>query len=501
MIELLLESLMLIARWDVVIALLVGAIGGVIIGAIPGVGPAVAIAILLPATYKLEPLVGLTVLLGIYGAALYGGAIPAILINTPGTPVNALTTYDGHPIARRGEPRRALSLAYSASFIGGIVSVLALIFLTPKLAAVAPYFGSRDILMAALLGLILVILTHRGQTLAAAALVGMGVFITVVGMEPVRFSDRFVFGLPWLRGGLALIPAVLGLFAISQAFILLQSSDVPRQIPKVEGSPFAGLFEVFRRLKRVALCSSGFGIIMGIIPGVGEFLAQFFSYGLAQKLSKTPEKFGKGSSEGLVAAESANNAVPAAAMIPLLALGIPGEALTAMMLSVFRVHNLIPGPKLFETQSEFVVGLYVCLFLINFVVLAFLLTATPLLIRVIKVPERFLGVVVLTLALVGVYSIRNSLPDCWVAIGFGLLGYVLRRVNWPLVPIILGMVLGAIIEAKLRTSMARVETPLDFVNRPVSATIAVIIVLALAAHVWTEIRNYRQRRTKTSPSA
>ena len=240
---------------------------------------------------------------------------------------------------------------------------------------------------------------------------------------------------------------------------------------------------------------------MGIIPGVGEFLAQFFSYGLAQKLSKTPEKFGKGSSEGLVAAESANNAVPAAAMIPLLALGIPGEALTAMMLSVFRVHNLIPGPKLFETQAEFVVGLYVCLFLINFVVLAFLLTATPLLIRVIKVPERFLGVVVLTLALVGVYSIRNSLPDCWVAIGFGLLGYVLRRVNWPLVPIILGMVLGEIIEAKLRTSMARVETPLDFVNRPVSATIAVIIVLALAAHVWTEIRNYRQRRTKTSPSS
>ena len=353
--------------------------------------------------------------------------IPAILINTPGTPVNALTTYDGHPIARRGEPRRARSLAYSASFIGGIISVLALIFLTPKLAAIAPYFGSRDILMAALLGLILVILTHRGQTLAAAALVGMGVFITVVGMEPVRFSDRFVFGLPWLRGGLALIPAVLGLFAISQAFILLQSSDVPRKIPKVMGSPFAGLFEVFRRLKRVALCSSGFGIIMGIIPGVGAFLAQFFSYGLAQTLSTTPENFATGSSEGLVAAESANNAVPAAAMIPLLALGIPGEALTAMMLSVFRVHNLIPGPKLFETQSEFVVGLYVCLFLINFVVLAFLLTATPLLIRVIKVPERFLGVVVLTLDLVRVYSLRHSLPACSVATGFGLSHYVHTR--------------------------------------------------------------------------
>ncbi len=352
MIELLLESLMLIARWDVAIALLIGAIGGVIIGAIPGVGPAVAIAILLPATYKLEPLVGLTVLLGIYGAALYGGAIPAILINTPGTPVNALTTYDGHPIARRGEPRRALSLAYSASFIGGIISVLA--------------------------RLILVILTHRGQTLAAAALVGMGVFITVVGMEPVRFSDRFVFGLPWLRGGLALIPAVLGLFAISQAFILLQSSDTPRKIPKVIGNPFAGLLEVFRRLKRVAVCSSGFGIIMGIIPGVGEFLAQFFSYGLAQKLSKTPEKFGKGSSEGLVAAESANNAVPAAAMIPLLALGIPGEALTAMMLSVFYVHGIIPGPKLFENNPEFLTTLYICLFVVNLLILGFLLLSTNL---------------------------------------------------------------------------------------------------------------------------
>ncbi len=494
MLELLLEGLLNIARMDVALALVIGAVGGVIIGAIPGVGPAVAIAILLPATYKLDPLVGLTLLLGIYGASMYGGAIPAILINTPGTPVNALTTYDGYSMTKQGQPRRALSLAYSASFVGGMISILALITLAPNLAAIAPYFGSREIFLAALLGLVLVIVAHRDHTLAAAFLVGLGVFFATVGMEPVRLSTRFTFGISWLRGGFHLIPVVLGLFAISQAFILLIGSPAKHKMPKLTGSPFEGLLEVFR-MKRVAVSSSVFGIIMGIIPGVGEFLAQFFSYNLAQKLSKTPEQFGKGSPEGLIASEAANNAVPAAAMIPLLALGIPGEALTAMMLSVFRVHNLVPGPKLFQTQQDLVVSLYLCLFITNLLILAFLLVSTPLLIRVIHVPERFLGVSVLALSLVGVYSIRNQVTDCWIATAFGLFGYVLRRVDWPLVPIILGIILGEIMEEKFRASLARVETPLDFVTRPAAATIAALIALALLSHLVAEFRSWKVRRS------
>ena len=298
--DLLLSSIEILWRWDVAVALLVGSIGGVIIGAIPGVGPAVAIAILLPATFSLDPIIGLTVLLGIYGSSMYGGAIPAILINTPGTAVNALTTYEGFPMTLRGEARRALSLAYSASFFGGVFSVVALILLAPVLAKIAPMFGSREIFLAALLGIVLVVVAHRGQTLAAAMLVGLGIFLNTVGLEAVKFSKRYTFEQSWLASGVDLIVVVLGLFALSQAFVLLYGEDEKIHVAKVRGN----LFQGFRELGRhplVATISSGFGVLMGMIPGVGEFTAQFMSYTSAQRLSKTPQAFGHGSSEGLIA--------------------------------------------------------------------------------------------------------------------------------------------------------------------------------------------------------
>lgn len=493
--ELLLEGLAAILRLDVLAALFVGSVGGVVIGAIPGVGPAVAIAIILPATFALDPIVGLTLLLGIYGASMYGGAIPAILINTPGTPVNALTTYDGYPMTRNHESRRALSLAYSASFVGGIFSVLCLVALSPVIAQVAPLFGSRDIFMAALLGMVLVVIAHRGHSLAAGMLVCFGVFLNTVGLESINYSKRYAFDQSWLFSGFNLIVVLLGLFALSQAFLLLNQRDERKPLPEFEGNLFSGLKELFEH-KRVAGTSSAFGVVMGIIPGVGEFLAQFFSYTLAQKLSRNPELFGKGSPEGLIASESANNAVPAAAMIPLLALGIPGEALTAMMLSVFYVHNIIPGPALFQTRPEFLISLYAALFVVNLLILVFLLTTTRTLLHVVRVPSRFLGVSILMLSFVGVYSLRNSMIDCAICAVFGLLGYWLKRLQLPIVPIILGMVLGGIMEQKFRSSLARVDTPLDFINRPVSGTIFAIIVLALVAHFAAMY--YRHHRAEAS---
>ena len=245
--ELFLISLENLLRLDVILALLIGAVGGVIIGAIPGVGPAIAIAILLPATFKLEPIVGITLLLGIYGASMYGGAIPAVLINTPGTPVNALSTYDGYSLTRQGQSRRALSLAYSASFFGGIFSVICLILLAPSIAAVAPYFGSRDILMAALLGVVLVIIAHRGHSFAAAMLVFFGMFLSTVGMEAIRYSMRFTFSQSWLMSGLDLIVVLLGLFALSQAFLLLVQPNEKPQVPELKGRIFGGFTEILRQ--------------------------------------------------------------------------------------------------------------------------------------------------------------------------------------------------------------------------------------------------------------
>ena len=493
--DLFLSAIDILMRWDVALALLTGSVGGVLIGAIPGVGPAVAIAILLPATFSMDPIVGLTVLLGIYGSSMYGGSIPAILINTPGTAVNALTTYDGYPMTARGEPRRALSLAYSASFFGGIFSVICLILFAPVLAKIAPMFGSREIFLAALLGIILVVVAHRGQALMAGALAAFGIFLQTIGMEPVKYSQRYTFDAPFLQGGINLIVVVLGLFALSQAFVLLTTEDEKIRTTRLSGgSLFQGLRELARH-PRVASVSAGFGVIMGMIPGVGEFTAQFMSYTYAQRSSKRSEDFGRGSSEGLIAAETANNAVPAAAMVPLLALGIPGEALTAMMLSVFYVHNVVPGPGLFQNDMDFVVALYLALLILNVLVLVFLLFATKSLIKVVKIPNRFLGVCILTLSFVGVYSLRNSATDCVLAAVFGVLGYILKRLSLPAVPIILGMVLGGIMEVKLRAGMARVKTPLDMIDRPVSFILFLIIVLVLVVHVrrvWLDRRELKE---------
>jgi putative tricarboxylic transport membrane protein len=359
--------------------------------------------------------------------------------------------------------------------------------LSPVLALVAPMFGSREIFLAALLGIILVVLAHRGQVFAAGMLAAFGIFLQTIGLEPVTYSKRFTFEQTWLTSGVDLIVVVLGLFALSQAFLLLTDTDDSPSLKRLDGSLFAGLKELWL-YKRVATVASGFGVLMGMIPGVGEFTAQFMAYTYAQKTSNTPELFGKGAPEGLIASEAANNAVPAAAMIPLLALGIPGEALTAMMLSVFYVHSVIPGPQLFQGQMDFVMALYLSLLMLNVIVLCFLLVSTNLLTRIIELPTRLVGLSILLLSFVGVYSLRNSITDCALAAGFGLFGVILKRLNLPIVPIILGMVLGGIMEVKLRSSMPRLNTPFDMIERPIGMVLFGLILIVLALHVRTLLR-------------
>lgn len=490
----LLAGLELLARTDVIVALLIGSIGGVLVGAMPGVGAAVAIAIALPVTFSLEPIVGLTLLLGIYGSSMYGGAIPAILVNTPGTPVNALTTYDGYPMTKRGEARRALSLAYSASFFGAVLSIVALMLLAPVLATIAPMFGAREIFLAALLGILLVVLTHRGQVLPAAILACLGIFLSTIGIEATAYTQRYTFGQSWLQAGIDLIVVVLGLFAISQALVLLTSKDKRISLPHVGK---VGFFAQMRDLwiyKRIAAVASSFGVVCGMIPGVGEFMSQFMSYSYAQRTSKTPEAFGKGNPEGIVASEAANNSVPPAAMIPLLALGIPGEELTAMMLAVFYVHNVVPGPRLFAEQIDFIYALYISLFILNVIVVTFLFFSTRTLMKVMLIPNRFLGIMILTFSLIGIYTLRNSLTDVAVASAFGVFGFILKRLELPTSPIILGIVLGKLMEDRLRVAMARVREPLDFIDRPIAFILFLMIVAAIAVQVWTVVKARRKAR-------
>ena len=476
----------------VLAALAAGALGGVILGAIPGLGPVVAIAILLPATFQMEPLVGLTLLLGVYSGSWYGGAIPAILINTPGTPVNVLTTYDGYPMTLRGEARRALTLAYTSSFVGGIVSVLALALFAAPLAAIASNFGSPEFAMAAVSAIVLVILAHRGATLPAMAMVGAGLFLSTVGLEQTFYSQRYTFGQQWLLSGFPLIPIGLGLFAVSQGFILLSGGQSPPKVKEPATPNYKTLFEVFT-YPVTLFRSAGFGVIMGVLPGVGEWMAQFFSYTAARSGSKTPEMFGKGAPEGLIASETANNAVPAAAMVPLLSLGLPGEALTAMMLAVFTVHNVFPGPTLFETRPDFIYGLYGSLFLINIVAFLFLLAFGRWIAQVTRLNYKLIGAGILVFAFAGVYTANYNLNDCYLALAFGLIGVALRRAGMPMVPILLGVVLGPILENRLRQAIGTSGSAWVFLERPISLVFVCLMLLAIGLHFYALQRNARAR--------
>ena len=480
---------------DVLIAIVVGSIGGLIIGAVPGIGPAIAIAILLPATMFLDDLVSLVLLLGVYGSSMYGGAIPAILINTPGTPVNALTTYDGYAMTRRGEAARALSLAYASSFFGGcfsiIMALIALFAFGPYLRDLGALFGQRDILMAAVLGSVLLIAAHRQTMGIAAMLFGFGFLIAMIGRQTTRKIDRFTFDIEYLYPGFNLIVVIVGIFALSQALNLMVGKDDDPPEARLTGGLLSGFKELFER-RLITVLSACYGTLMGIIPGVGEFVAQFFSYSTARAISKEPARFGHGSPEGLIASETSNNAVPAAAMIPLLAFGVPGEALTAMMMVVFFDAGIKPGPDIFENNPDFLFSLFTALLIINALVLAALLFLTKYIVKMIYIPNRFLGAFIMILSFVGVYSIRNNLADCVFAVIFGYIGFILRRLDWPLVPIVLGLVLGSIILERLTAGAGQIKTAVDLINRPVSGTLFVVILMVIGFIIWTSIKNRRE---------
>lgn len=467
-----------IATWQVMLALLFGALCGIMVGAIPGLEPAGAMAILLPFSLQLEPLAGVTLLLGSYGGAWYGGAIPAILIRVPGTPVNVLTTYDGYPMARRGEAHRALSLAYSSSFIGGTISVLALIFLAPYLARAAEKFGAPEYAMVAVLALVSVILAHQKHVVPALLSLGLGMFLGTVGFEPLFNTQRFTFGQQWLLGGVPMVPVVIGMFAMSQAFVLLETKTHRADAGDLAyHNRFRGLMEAFRYPRTLAR-SSGLGVVMGLLPGVGEFGAQFLSYSLARRFSKKPDEFGKGSPEGLVASEASISACTSTVLVPLLSLGVPTDPLMAMVLAVFMIHNIIPGPQLFAEHPDFISGLYISLLLLNIFVLGFLLFATKYVVKLSKISPRMIGATILVLALIGTYTQNYRLSDALITVIFAIVGRFFLRNGIPAFPLVIGLVLGPMFEMRMMQSLSLSNGDLTiFLTRPVAAA---LLLLALA---------------------
>jgi putative tricarboxylic transport membrane protein len=495
--DFLLLGLSQLQRWDVALSMVLGSILGVIVGAIPGAGAAVTIAILLPTTFAMDPLVGITLLLGVYCGSAYGCAIPSVLINVPGSPVAVLTALEAYPMTKRGEGRRAMSIAYSSSFVGGVVAVCAMIFLTKPLAEFASRFGSAEFAMVALFALVLVIIGHIGQRVEAAAALAFGMFLATIGVERAFNTQRFTFDQTFLMSGMPLVPVVIGLFAMTQAIVQLTDKSDAHPNHKLEGRFFDGFLEVFK-YPVTLFGSSAFGAMCGIMPGVGEFLAQQVSYTVAKRFAKTRAMFGKGSPEGIIVSEATNNAVPPAAFIPMLALGIPGEELTAMMLAVFLVHNVVPGPQLFIDRPEFVAGLYTTLLLMNFVIILFLMVGTKWIAKIATVNKRFVGAIILTLALVGTYVASYRITDPLIALCFGFLGYILRRHKWPLTPILLGLVMGPIVEGRFRQALGTANGDFGvFIERPISATMVAAIIILISLAAWTSYRPKPKLETAT----
>ncbi|WP_417506977.1 tripartite tricarboxylate transporter permease [Marinomonas gallaica] len=473
----------------VIWAVIIGALIGVTIGSIPGLEPAGVMAILLPLTFSMEPLFGVTLLLGVYGGAWYGGAIPAILMNTPGTPVAVLTTYDGYPMAKRGEGKKALSIAYTSSFFGGIISVLSLVFFAPMLSQVATLFGSAEFAMLALLGMVFVVLAHNKFAIEAAAMIGLGMFLGTIGIDRSYNTQVYTFDESFLLAGIPLVPAVIGLFAMSQAYILLSKKSGDSFKTKLEGSGHFSGFTVLLRNKVTAIRSAILGVVMGLLPGVGEFGSQFFSYTLAQKFSKNPEEFGNGAEAGIVASETSNNAVTASVMIPLLAFGIPADALMAMLLSVFMVHNYIPGPRLFAEHPEFISGLYVSLFFMNVFVFAYLTFASKYIVNITRIRGRFIGALIFVLAFLGAYSQNYQITDALIALGFSVIGYIMKRNNIPAVPIILGLVLGPVFLDRMRQALGVSNGEFGiFIDRPISLTLLTLTIGSIAIFTISKLK-------------
>ncbi|MCG8638936.1 MAG: tripartite tricarboxylate transporter permease [Desulfobacterales bacterium] len=437
------------------LALSFGTLVGIVVGILPGLGPMVGMVVLLPFSFAFTPDVALSLLLGVFCGGYFGGAVPAVLLRTPGVPSSIVTSFDGYPLTQQGQAQKALSATLLGSFGGGVISVVILIFLAPLLAHVAASFGPPEYFTVAVFGVTLVVIAFREQLSRGIILLSLGFFFSTVGIDGTTLSQRFCFGTLSMQNGLDIVPVCLGLFGIGQTLLLIEREIMKDKDIQLSRSTldFSQLLQVLRYWK--SLIRSGvIGTFVGLLPGTGSILASFLSYDAAKRLSPEKEKFGKGTPEGCIASEAGNNAVPAGAMIPLLTLGIPGDALSAVLLGVFTINGIYPGPLLLVKEPVLINTLYVSMLLIN--VMAFIILVIWLrpFAMIVKVPSKLLAVLIMVISMIGIYAVNNRLFDAGVAIVMGVLGYILLRLGWPIVNLVMGVVLGEIMENRLRETMS-----------------------------------------------
>jgi putative tricarboxylic transport membrane protein len=471
--------------------LLAGVLIGIVMGSLPGMTATMTVAVLVSFTFSMEPIPGMMLLLGIYGGALYAGSIPAILIRTPGTPSAAATVFDGFPLAQQGKAGQAIAIATVASFVGGAVSVVLLAFVAPQIAAFALEFASPEYFALAIFGLS-IIASVSGDSLIKGLISGLfGMFLATVGLDPVLAAPRFTFGYEFLTSGIQFIAVMIGLFGIAEGLYRYQSGltendtsqDVTNIIPTKEN---------LKKILPLSFVSSLGGTVIGAIPGAGGDIASFVTYNESKRWLDDGS-FGKGDIRGVTAAESGNNSSTGGALIPTLTLGIPGDSVTAILIGALMVHGIRPGPNLFQDEPELVYSIFVGFFLVYIVILIVGLLGARAWAKIIDFPPKYLWPVIFMLSLVGAYALRGNALDLWTAIGAGFLGYVMRVEEYPLAPMVLGLILGPIAEVNLRRSLQLSGGSASiFLDSPLAMIILVLSVVSISYPVIQRIRHDKE---------
>ncbi len=477
--------------------IMLGTLFGIVIGALPGLTSTMGVALLVPVTFGMTPVQGLSLLGAVYCSSTYAGAISAILINIPGTPSNCSTLLDGFPMTKKGQAGLAIALATAASAIGGFVSNVALLFMAPPLAELALRFGSQEYFLLALFGVSVIASLSERNLLKGFISGTFGLFLAVVGMHPMTGDIRFAMGIPELFNGLPLVVALIGLYSLPE--VVENISGAVKQeaaVHEVKGI-FGQMMEVFK-YKMLMFRATVIGIIVGIVPGAGSSIAGFIAYDDAKRNSKTPETFGTGNPEGVVASETSNNAVVGGSLIPALTLGIPGNAVSAVMLGGLMIHGLKPGPGLFTDNAGITYGFIISMFLSNLVFVPAGLAVARYGVSFIKTPATILGPLIIALGVIGAYALNMSLFDVWIMLVIGMLGYVMKQFDVPREPLVLGLVLGSMAEGELARSLALVQDNVPaLIGSMFTRPLSLIIIGLTAISVFQGLRSqFRQKKVK-----
>jgi len=486
LIEAILASFGHIFTIKVILMIIAGLFGGLMAGALPGLTATMAVALLVPFTFTMNPTEGLIVLGAIYMACIYGGAFSAILVNTPGTPSSIGTTFDGYPMAKKGEGERAVLTATFASAYGGIVGVFFLLFLSPPLAAVALKFGPPEYFWMAVFGITIISSLASKNVLKGFIGGAIGVLISTIGIAPIGGDVRCTLDYPQLQGGIELIVALIGFFCIPEALTMIQQRSKIFHLTETKrqtGIVFKTFKEVMKKQGNL-LRSSIVGTLVGILPGAGGSVANLVAYNEAVRVSKTPEKFGTGIPDGIIATEASNNAVVGGGMIPLVTLGIPGAPPDAVLYGVLLLHGLRPGPELFTMHSDVVYTFIMSLFVSTILMIPVGIMAGRILHQtVVRLPIRFLAPIILFLTIIGSYSIRNNVTDVFIMLTLGVIGYILKRLDFHPGPITLGLILGPIGEMGFVQALLMGQVLpnkwMIFFDRPLSWVLIVMSILSL----------------------